>query len=1289
MLTNCKHPNIVSLLGICEEGPERILVYEHVSNGSLSDYFEKSNNTKRLSWAQRLQICLDIAHGLEYLHSNTEEKPMIVHRDIKSDNILLDNNWVAKIADFGLSRLRPANQKANTINTCTIAGTEVYLDPEYMETGKLRKESDIYSFGVVLFEVVSGKLAYDKSYSIKNEKGLLSIVHKCFKEKTLKKVIDPILRDASEGILIDGLVKKSMDTFFDIAYQCLADTQARRPTMKVIISELVKALNYQENDFHISLKDITLATKNFCDEKCIGKGRYWKQYEGHIPLANRLTTVIVKRWDKNSSQAHHQYFRELIFFERKHKNIVAFVGLCKESGELIIVYEHVTNRSLNKHLDNMSLTWIKRLQICISIASGLKYIHERVGMIHRDIKSSNILLDADWEPKICNFELSSKNMESLKVEHATDNAYSSLGYLDPLHEKQGCLDARSDVYSLGVILMEILCGRLAWGEGCKDHSESLGPLAVRHYYENLNLYELVFEGIKEQFNSKSFTTFARIAVECLKEEDYLRPKASEVVTQLKKALEIQERWEKLRISLEDIKVGTDNFSDAKFIGEERYWKQYKGDIPHANGLTTVVVKRFDANCDEGRNQFIVESEALLGYEHENIIRLAGYCDEVNEKIIIYEHASNGRLSEHLKDTSLTWLKRLKICIDVATGLKFLHIGGEDVMIHRGIKSGSILIDGEWKAIISNLELLKSVPRCIIMEGKKWESYETEEEKEREWNKTYAYGSFGYIDPKCKDTDDMTRESDIYSLGVVLMEIFCGRLAWEEGCKDPSECLGPLGYEKGDVDELVFEGIEKQIHKKSLIRFIDIAIRCLDCKQSRRPRARVVIIELQKALKYQEDYETWEPKLPRDYKEILHTSKIDEMEKFKDIYDTLCKGFHLRDREVYFSLGVNGAKNYVISAAKFSYKSRWAQNWQRIPQSRFKKVAKMLTNLNIHIKMRTPRLSLDVNYVVHLVFKFCGKSSAKSVYVNLTYKMGSESFHAYFAIWRDEDWMKIELCRFLNHNEDTNFEVLLESFARSYCANDAIYVEGIEFEAIDNEDIEKTMAIEQQLPSYSEKRSGNDYKGGELFSLDEINKNKHLMLSAMEVLYNCSNRERFHSEPSAKSRFQEVIELLPQQVFGIKCKIDGRMLTPHTDYMCYLVFKLSEKCHGLHCPVRVRNVLQWKIKEIGLACFRPPNQWNAHETYWVPKRREDGWMEVRVWKFNSTSALRNDCIPMHLKLITYEGTMSGLIVSGLEIRPISKQKPCDAEHRPEKGAVNSLNELKRNTVIDDINPKGPK
>lgn len=243
-LSNCRHPNIVSLLGFCYEVPEMILVYEYASNGSLDDYLGNIHNMTNLSWAQRIQICLDIAHGLNYIHSYTKDKKMIIHRDIKSANILLDDNWMAKISDFGLSKLHCANEQGSTLHTNNIAGTEVYLDPEYLDTGKLKKESDIYSFGVVLFEILCGRLAYDKVF---NEKGLPPIARQHFIEGTVNDLVDPKIKEVGENIsmLNGGMNKDSLYTFSKIAYQCLAKTQLERPTMEAIIKELENALNFQ------------------------------------------------------------------------------------------------------------------------------------------------------------------------------------------------------------------------------------------------------------------------------------------------------------------------------------------------------------------------------------------------------------------------------------------------------------------------------------------------------------------------------------------------------------------------------------------------------------------------------------------------------------------------------------------------------------------------------------------------------------------------------------------------------------------------------------------------------------------------------------------------------------------------------------------------------------------------------------------------------------------------------------------------------------------------------------
>ncbi|KAJ0511686.1 putative phloem protein [Helianthus annuus] len=113
-----------------------------------------------------------------------------------------------------------------------------------------------------------------------------------------------------------------------------------------------------------------------------------------------------------------------------------------------------------------------------------------------------------------------------------------------------------------------------------------------------------------------------------------------------------------------------------------------------------------------------------------------------------------------------------------------------------------------------------------------------------------------------------------------------------------------------------------------------------------------------------------------------------------------------------------------------------------------------------------------------------------------------------------------------------------------------------------------------------------------------------------------------------------------------------MLSANTQYACNLVFKLSEKCCGLHGPVIVRDLFNWRSKETGVLYFRHPNPWNVRDTdHWVSRQRKDGWMEVIVWKFNSNYELKNDHLFVNLKLITYEGTMSGLIVRGIRFRPI--------------------------------------
>ncbi|KAJ0873097.1 putative protein kinase RLK-Pelle-LRR-I-1 family [Helianthus annuus] len=248
ILTNVKHPNIVNLLGFCVEDSEMVLITENISKGYLIDYLGNANRMRILTWEKRLKICIDVAHALNYLHYGMEDQKIIINRQINSFSIGLDENWGAKIVDFWFSVFLPPYQEDEALYLNRCIGRPFYIDPQYEKTCKLKRESDVYSFGVVLFEILCGRRANDPIYKKENVRGLGPVARKSFYMGTLEGMIDPILKDEiveNNFVLSRGPNKDSLHTFMKIAYQCVAETQDQRPTMKVVVKELEKALSFQ------------------------------------------------------------------------------------------------------------------------------------------------------------------------------------------------------------------------------------------------------------------------------------------------------------------------------------------------------------------------------------------------------------------------------------------------------------------------------------------------------------------------------------------------------------------------------------------------------------------------------------------------------------------------------------------------------------------------------------------------------------------------------------------------------------------------------------------------------------------------------------------------------------------------------------------------------------------------------------------------------------------------------------------------------------------------------------
>ncbi|XP_051118787.1 probable serine/threonine-protein kinase PBL25 [Andrographis paniculata] len=228
MLSLLHHPNLVNLIGYCADGEQRLLVYEYMSLGSLEDHLlDLSPKRTPLPWNVRMKIALHAAKGLEYLHDKAN--PPVIYRDLKSSNILLDNEYNAKLSDFGLAKLGPVGDKSHV--STRVMGTYGYCAPEYQRTGQLTVKSDVYSFGVVLLELITGRRSIDSRRS-HEEHNLVLWAEPIFGDPNrYHELADPLLRG--------DYPRKSFNQAVAIAAMCLQEDASIRP----FISDVVTALS--------------------------------------------------------------------------------------------------------------------------------------------------------------------------------------------------------------------------------------------------------------------------------------------------------------------------------------------------------------------------------------------------------------------------------------------------------------------------------------------------------------------------------------------------------------------------------------------------------------------------------------------------------------------------------------------------------------------------------------------------------------------------------------------------------------------------------------------------------------------------------------------------------------------------------------------------------------------------------------------------------------------------------------------------------------------------------------
>ncbi|CAN6917034.1 unnamed protein product [Brassica oleracea var. botrytis] len=227
LLLRVHHINLVNLVGYCDERDHLALIYEYMCNGDLKDHLSGKRGGSVLSWTTRLRIAVDAALGLEYLHIGCQ--PSMVHRDVKCTNILLGEQFSGKIADFGLSRSFQLGDESHV--STVVAGTPGYLDPEYYRTGRLAEISDVYSFGIVLLEIITSQRVIDQT---REKPHITEWMGFMLNRGDITRIMDPKLHGDFNSLSVWRAIELGM--------LCANPSSEKRPNMSQVVIELKECL---------------------------------------------------------------------------------------------------------------------------------------------------------------------------------------------------------------------------------------------------------------------------------------------------------------------------------------------------------------------------------------------------------------------------------------------------------------------------------------------------------------------------------------------------------------------------------------------------------------------------------------------------------------------------------------------------------------------------------------------------------------------------------------------------------------------------------------------------------------------------------------------------------------------------------------------------------------------------------------------------------------------------------------------------------------------------------------
>ncbi|XP_071737348.1 uncharacterized protein [Rutidosis leptorrhynchoides] len=668
-------------------------------------------------------------------------------------------------------------------------------------------------------------------------------------------------------------------------------------------------------------------------------------------------------------------------------------------------------------------------------------------------------------------------------------------------------------------------------------------------------------------------------------------------------------FEHLKIQLIDLKAVTDDFNESKVIGHGGFGKVYEGELTHHKGQSLVAIKRLDRKHGQGDPEFWKEVMMLSRYSHPNLISLLGYCDDANEKLLVYEHALNGSLDRHLSSTSLSWTQRIRICLDAAIGLCYLHdeTGTQQRVVHRDIKSPNILLDRDWNAKIADMGLSRIGPA----------------NQEHTAVITEAVGTLGYIDPMYQEWGILTKESDVYSFGVVLFEVLCGRLCTVKmnGAYRSLVRMWKKSYTDKVLSTIIFKNyLMIPLDSTCLKTFSDIAFQCLNEFREHRPKMSRVVQQLKTALVHQEG-------IPENYEEILKTAVspigFKSREELKKLFS---QGVLLDGGKTCFSLSRSGGHRELISIAKCFRYTENKSGFSTYYNSRFPVGCYNTKGRYLNTTIRTQFLSPGIAYTVNLIFKypyiFEDKVVGKQGFIALRYRLGKEKKISivHLADKSEEDWLIARLHEFTSPQSvvvlEFEFDNSLESSAlEGFEFDDSfenLVLEGFEFQPVEINELKMLLS------------KGVLVNGGNTWFYLTDNEHHCEMISIKECLIpDATSNYSYHTDMN--SRFLVGYALTSK----FKSHVKAQFLSPHITYTVNFVIKPVFRSKSKHAMIR----MMYKF-----------GRENRTFSLFVADKREDDWWMLELFQFTSQGTTADF-------EIIFVVSNPAIVVEGIEFQPV--------------------------------------